>query len=163
MRLVASTLSLVFVILATPWPTTPQTPEATSKTFCSASEVNALIAAARSQRKEGQAIVLEPLLKLGPYTTNLEYRASVGNAAVHEKEAEIIYVIEGSGTITLGGTLVGGTRQNPSNLTGTGINGGAAQHLAKGDFLIVPENTPHWVSSIDGTLVLASVHVPLAD
>ena len=32
--------------------------------------------------------------------------------------------------------------------------------ISKGDFVIVPENTPHWFSKIDGTLVLMSLHVP---
>jgi quercetin dioxygenase-like cupin family protein len=34
------------------------------------------------------------------------------------------------------------------------------QALAKGDFVIVPENTPHWFSKINGTLVLMSLHLP---
>ncbi len=32
--------------------------------------------------------------------------------------------------------------------------------VAKGDFVIVPENTGHWFSEIKSTLVLMSVHVP---
>jgi quercetin dioxygenase-like cupin family protein len=32
--------------------------------------------------------------------------------------------------------------------------------IAKGDFILVPENTPHWFSSIDGVLVLISIPVP---
>jgi quercetin dioxygenase-like cupin family protein len=51
-------------------------------------------------------------------------------------------------------------RTNAENLSGTAIEGGTSQPMAKGDFLIVPENTPHWFSSIDGTLVLMTLHVP---
>ena len=46
------------------------------------------------------------------------------------------------------------------NGLGTGIDGGKSQAVAKGDFVIVPENTPHWFSSINGTIVLMSLHVP---
>jgi len=130
------------------------------KTFCASADVQALIAKAKSERKEGQPIVVERVVQLAPYMANLEYRASVGAAAVHEKEAELMYVVDGSGTITTGGTLVNQTRMNPANLTGTAIDGGTQQKIAKGDFIFIPENTPHWISSIDGTIVLVSLHVP---
>jgi len=34
--------------------------------------------------------------------------------------------------------------------------------VAKGDFIMVPENTPHWFSAIEGTLTLMSIHLPRA-
>jgi len=130
------------------------------KTFSSSADVTALIAKAKSERKEGQPIVSEPILQLAPYNANLEYRASVGNAAVHEREAEVFYVIDGTATMVTGGKLVKETRTNATNLTGSGIEGGDSRKVAKGDFIIVPENTPHWFSSIDGVLVLMTLHVP---
>ena len=45
-------------------------------------------------------------------------------------------------------------------MTGTGIEGGESRQIAKGDFIMVPENTPHWFSTINGTLVLMSLHLP---
>jgi quercetin dioxygenase-like cupin family protein len=53
-------------------------------------------------------------------------------------------------------------RTNPENLSGTAIEGGTSRRVAKGDFVMVPENTPHWFTGIEGTLVLMSVHVPHA-
>ena len=135
-------------------------PAAAMKTFASSSDVAALIAKAKSERKENQPIVAMPILQLAPYNANLEYRASVGPAAVHEKEAEMFYVIDGSATLVTGGKLVKESRTNAENLTGTGIEGGNPRQVAKGDFVIVPENTPHWFSSINGTVVLMSLHVP---
>ena len=135
-------------------------PAAAIKTFCSSADVQALIAKAKSERKDGQPIVVERVVQLAPYSANLEYRASVGLAAVHEKEAELMYVVDGSGTIVTGGTLVNQARTNPANLTGTAIDGGAQQKIAKGDFIFIPENTPHWISAIDGTIILVSLHVP---
>jgi mannose-6-phosphate isomerase-like protein (cupin superfamily) len=130
------------------------------KIFASSADVTAMIAKAKSERKEGQAVLSQRILQLAPYNANLEYRASVGPAAVHEKEAEMFYVIDGTATLVTGGKLVKETRTNPENLSGTGIEGGASQAIAKGDFVIVPENTPHWFSTINGTLVLMSLHVP---
>ena len=130
------------------------------KMFTSSADITALIAKAKSERTANQPIVAEPILRLAPYAANLEYRASVGAAAVHEKEAELFYVIDGSATMVTGGKLVKESRTNPENLTGTGIEGGESRPVAKGDFIVVPENTPHWFSAINGTLVLMSLHVP---
>jgi len=137
-----------------------QAPADAMKTFISSADVAALIAKAKSERKANQPIVAQPLLRLAPYNASLEYRASVGPAAVHEKEAEMFYVVDGSATLVTGGKLTEEKRTNPENLTGTGIEGGTPRAVAKGDFVIVPENTPHWFSAINGTIVLMSLHVP---
>lgn len=135
----------------------PQAP----KTYTSAAEITAMMAKAKADRKPDQANLTQNILRLTPYAASLEYRGAVGPAAVHEKEAEFFYVIDGSGTLVTGGKLVGETR-NGANLTGTAIEGGSKQNVAKGDFMVVPEGTPHWFSPINGTLVLMSLHVPRA-
>ena len=130
------------------------------KTFASSADVAALMAKAKAERKPDQANYSQPIIGLAPYAANLEYRAAVGPAAVHEKEAEMFYVVDGSATLVTGGKLTKESRTNAENLTGTGIEGGKAQNIAKGDFIIVPENTPHWFSPINGVLVVMSLHVP---
>jgi len=156
MRAIGICLSLTLFALSA----LAQQPARATKTYTSADEIKALIAKAKSERKGDAPIVAEQILTLAPYNANLEYRAAVGPAAVHEKEAEMFYVIEGSGTLMTGGKLTNEKRTNSANLTGTGIENGTARDIAKGDFVIVPENTPHWFSSINGTLVLMSLHVP---
>jgi quercetin dioxygenase-like cupin family protein len=131
----AITISLVTIIAAAAL--YAQQPAPPTKTFTSAAEVAGLLAKAKA-----------------------EYRTGVGPAAVHEKEAEMFYVLDGSATLTTGGKLTEEKRTNAENLTGTGIEGGTAQAVAKGDVIIVPENTPHWFNSINGTIVLMSLHVP---
>jgi mannose-6-phosphate isomerase-like protein (cupin superfamily) len=134
---------------------------AAMKTFASADEIAELIAKAKAERKEGQAVVFKPILSLAPYRAALEYRAGNAPAAVHEKDAELIEVVEGAGTITIGGTLVGEKRENPANLSGSAIAGGTAQALKKGDVLIVPENVPHQTTPEAGqVIVLMTFHVP---
>jgi mannose-6-phosphate isomerase-like protein (cupin superfamily) len=129
------------------------------KTYTSAADITALIAKARSDRKGNAPTTTENILRLAPYNASLEYRAAVGPAAIHEKEAEFFYVIDGSATMVTGGKLVD-EKRNGDNLTGTGIEGGTPRSVAKGDFIVVPENTAHWFSAINGTLVLMSLHVP---
>ena len=147
-----------------PKPAPPPAPQQSSpkptNLFMSASQINDLIAKAKSERKPNQPNVLEPILELGGYDGHLEYRASVGNAALHETEAEMFYVIDGSATITTGGTLVNPKRADAANLNGSAIEGGSKRDIAKGDWILVPQNTPHWFSPINGVLVLYSMHVP---
>jgi len=131
-----------------------------NKEYSSAADVAAMIAKAKNDRKDGQAIVQANILRLAPYSAGLEYRASVGPAAVHETEAEMFYVIDGTATMITGGKLVGETRTNAENLSGTAIEGGSSRTIGKGDFIMVPEKTAHWFSKIDGVLVLMSLHVP---
>ena len=135
---------------------------AASRTMVSASDVTALIAKAKAERKDNQALLAQSMIQLAPYNVSLEYRAAVANAAVHETEAELFYVVDGSATLVTGGKLTGENRTNAANLSGTGIEGGVSRKVAKGDFIMVPEGTPHWFSAIDGTVVLMSLHLPHA-
>lgn len=135
-------------------------PDAAARTMVSAADVTALIAKAKTDRKEGQALLAQSMIQLAPYNVSLEYRASVANAALHDREAELFYVIDGSATLITGGRLKDEKRTNAENMTGSGIEGGVSRHVAKGDFIMVPEGTPHWFSSIDGTVVLMSLHLP---
>jgi len=154
MRTIAISLALTIAAAAHAQQPAP------TKTYSSAADVAALLAKAKSDHKDGQPTVIESILRLAPYNANLEYRTAVGPAAVHEHEAEMFYVLDGSATLTTGGKLTNEKRTNAENLTGTGIEGGSAQAVAKGDVVIVPENTPHWFSSINGSIVLMSLHVP---
>ena len=133
---------------------------AATRTMMSASDVTALIAKAKAERKDNQALLAQSMIQLAPYNVSLEYRAAVANAAVHETEAELFYVIDGSATLVTGGKLTNENRTNAANLSGSGIEGGVSRRVAKGDFIMVPEGTPHWFSAIDGTVVLMSLHLP---
>jgi len=159
MRILAVSLTLAIGSVAAQSQQTPQQP-APTKTYASAADIKALLAKAKADHKPGQPTVVERIITLAPYGANLEYRTAVGPAAVHEKEAELFYVLEGSGVLTTGGKLTNEKRNNAENLTGTGIEGGMDQAMAKGDVAIVPENTPHWFSKINGAIVLMSLHVP---
>ncbi|HET7133622.1 MAG TPA: cupin domain-containing protein [Gammaproteobacteria bacterium] len=157
MRTVA--VCVVSILFAAP-ALAQQAAPAASRTMVSASEVQAMIAKAKADRKDNQALVAQSLIQLAPYNVSLEYRASVGGAAVHETEAELFYVVDGSATLVTGGKLTEEKRTNAENLSGTGIQGGQSRKVAKGDFVIVPNGTPHWFSAIDGTVVLMSLHLP---
>lgn len=165
MRAFRTGLVLVFVSLShfafAQQPATAPNPAA-SRTMVSAADVQAMIANAKNTRKPDQALLAQSMIQLAPYNVSLEYRAAVANAAVHETEAELFYVIDGSATLVTGGKLTKENRTNAANLTGAGIEGGTPRRVAKGDFIMVPEGVPHWFSAIDGTIVLMSLHLPHA-
>src|SRR5215469_8122822 len=125
MRLPITLLGAAAVMLA-------QQPAA--RTFANAADVAAMITKAKNERKSDQANFIQALLQAAPYTVNLEYRVKgvSANAAVHETEAEIFYVVEGSGTLTTGGKLRDEKRSNASNLSGTSIEGGTVRRVSKG-------------------------------
>ena len=116
MRAFGISLSLTLMTVAG----VAQQPSAQSiKTFASSADVAALREKAKSERKEGQPTVSKPILQLAPYNANLEYRVTVGPAAVHEREAVMFYVIEGAATLVTGGKLVNEKRTNrPRSVTG---------------------------------------------
>jgi mannose-6-phosphate isomerase-like protein (cupin superfamily) len=156
-------LVLAAAVLAAPLTAASAQPAAAPpmNIFTSASGVQDLIAKAKADRKPDQPIIAEPILVLPPYRANLEYRTAKAPAAVHVKEAELMYVIEGQGTIVTGGTLVNEKVTRPDNMSGTDIENGNAQPIAKGDFLIVPQNTPHQITPSGGTpIILMTLHVP---
>lgn len=133
------------------------------KAYTSAADVTAMIAKAKKERKPDQGNFIQPLLQIAPYgVVNLESRVQGidTNPNIHETEAELIYVIEGAGTFTTGGTLKNETRGKGANRTGTGIEGGTSRRIAKGDWVLVPEGTAHAFTKTEGSLVIASLHFP---
>jgi len=117
----------------------------------------AAIVAKQPKDRNGNATFLQ----LAPYNVNMEHRVNMPqNASIHDKEAELFYVVDGGGTIVTGGKLTNASKQNADNSTGNGIEGGTSKKIAKGDFILVPEGTPHWFSAIDGELTLMSLHLP---
>jgi len=132
------------------------------KLFAGSADVTAMMAKAKSERKPDQPNFIQPIVQLAPYTANLEYRVAgvKAPASVHEREAEMFYVVEGAGTLVTGGTLRDEKRTNAENLTGSAIDGGTPRRIAKGDWVMVPEKTAHWFSQVEGTIVLMSIHLP---
>ena len=149
---------LVPVILLTAWSPAAAQPMAQVKTFTSSAEVQQLIAKAKADRKGDAPTTVEPILSLSNYHANLEYRPIAGPAAIHDTENELMVVIEGAGTITMGGQMMNAKPANPSAL---GISGGKDIAVAKGDFIMVPHGTPHQITAVKGApLVLMTLHMP---
>lgn len=77
--------------------------------------------------------------------------------AVHDDVAEVYHVLEGAGTMLLGGKLTDGKRRptsvgNGMGSVGTRSEGAKEVRIAKGDMLIIPAGTPHrWMMAEEFT------------
>jgi mannose-6-phosphate isomerase-like protein (cupin superfamily) len=130
--------------------------------FMSHKDIMALIDKAKADRKPNAPVTAEPILLLAPYRAQLEYRPGNAPAAVHTKDAELMVVLEGTGTIITEGKLVDEKSVNAYNLSGPSISGGNSHTVVTGDTIFIPPNTPHQVIAGGGApIVLMTMHVPL--
>jgi mannose-6-phosphate isomerase-like protein (cupin superfamily) len=133
--------------------------ETTTGVYMSAADVAAAVA-----KLPKNPLASVPVFKIGPYNVNVEHRlgapAAVQAASVHDKDAELFYMIDGTATLVTGGKLVEGTKDG-DNWRGKGIEGGKAQKMSKGDFMLVPAGVPHWFTNIDGQITEFSLHLPV--
>src|SRR5262245_29609065 len=126
MRTMVVALSLLAVLSLSIWAQQRQTQPPPQQGGVFSSAELAAVVAAQPKDKNGN----RTFLQLAPYNVNMEHRVPVEqNAAVHEKEAELFYVINGGGTIVLGGKLTKESRTNAENLTGSGIDGGNSKKI----------------------------------
>lgn len=88
---------------------------------------------------------------------------------MHDQVTEIYQIIEGSGTLTTGGTLIDPERRPADGRTvtvltgpsmgGGGIHNGVHRKIAAGDVVIIPPNVPHVWSAIDHHVTYTVVRV----
>ncbi len=83
-------------------------------------------------------------------TANDQYRVSVikrdkaAGALAHAGNSELLYILEGEGTMVTGGKLVPAANGKPAS-----VADGVSQRFVKGDVFIVPPGSPHWFAAID--------------
>lgn len=93
------------------------------------------------------------------YMVHASRREAAGMAEIHELDADIIYVLEGTATFVTGGRSVDSKQVAPNEFRGSSIEGGDTRELKKGDVVIVPKGTPHWFKKIDGAFLYYVVKV----
>jgi glc operon protein GlcG len=94
-----------------------------------------------------------PLLETAEYKIHASRRESQGQAEVHTRDTDIIYVLDGSVTFVTGGTVVDPKVTGEDEIRGSRIEGGTLHALSKGDVIVVPAGTPHWFSQVDETFL----------
>jgi mannose-6-phosphate isomerase-like protein (cupin superfamily) len=96
-------------------------------------------------------------------------KGAKGGSASHDKVSEVYQVLDGSGTLVTGGTIVNPQRRtnaqeevtqiNGPGVSGTSIEGGVSRRITKGDMVIIPAGTPHWFSEIQETITYTVVRI----
>jgi mannose-6-phosphate isomerase-like protein (cupin superfamily) len=90
--------------------------------------------------------------------------ANAGGALTHERITEVYHIISGTGTLVTGGTIKDAKALAPDNVivttlagpgkTGGPIQGGVSREVGPGDVIVIPPNTPHWFSAVDGDQIV---------
>jgi len=86
--------------------------------------------------------------KSDKYTVHASRRDQPGMGEVHTRDADIIYVLDGTATFVTGGSLVEPHNIAADEIRGKEISGGELRKLSKGDVIIVPAGTPHWFKEV---------------
>jgi glc operon protein GlcG len=77
------------------------------------------------------------------YMVHASRREKPGQAEIHTKDADVIYVLQGSATFVTGGEAVDTNVTAPDELRGSSIRNGQTQRIAQGDVIVVPNGVPH--------------------
>lgn len=86
------------------------------------------------------------------YRVSLVKREKPAGALAHPGNTELLYIVEGSGAVVTGGTLVPAANGKPAS-----IANGVTQKIVKGDVVIVPAGSAHWFSVVDAPITYLEV------
>lgn len=99
------------------------------------------------------------LLDQSNYMVHASRRDAEGEVEVHDKDTDIIYMLEGTTTFVTGGTIVDGKMTAADEVRGANVTGGETRLLNKGDVIVVPKGTPHWFKHVNGPVLYYVVKV----
>jgi mannose-6-phosphate isomerase-like protein (cupin superfamily) len=83
------------------------------------------------------------LQKYPNHHTMVSFRNKSGKGELHQQEADVMFILDGSATLVTGGTLVNPKTTAPNEVRGDSVKGGTSVTLHKGDVAHIPANTPH--------------------
>jgi len=95
----------------------------------------------------------------GNYMVHASRREAPGMAEVHTKDADIVYVLEGTATLVTGGAAVDLKNTAPDEFRGQSISGGDTRQLNKGDVIIISAGVPHWFKEVTNPFLYYVVKV----
>jgi mannose-6-phosphate isomerase-like protein (cupin superfamily) len=102
-----------------------------------------LQAALENSKAAGGALASASITVTDQYRGSIVHRTEPNGAITHAGNTEIHYMLEGSGTVVTGGTIV------RADGVPARIEGGEAHRVVKGDIVVIPAGSPHMYSQID--------------
>lgn len=82
------------------------------------------------------------------YMVHASRREKPGMAEIHTKDADLVYVLDGTATLVTGGTALETKTVAADEIRGSAISGGETRRLVKGDVIIIPAGVPHWFKEV---------------
>jgi mannose-6-phosphate isomerase-like protein (cupin superfamily) len=128
-------------------------PRGTPATVVSAAELDAALKKATEANPNMSTARID---NHDQYRINIVRRGRPAGAIAHAVGTELHYIVEGGGTLVTGGTIIRPAADAPSG-TVARIDGGVTRKVVKGDVVLIPENTPHWYSEVDGAIAYLEV------
>jgi mannose-6-phosphate isomerase-like protein (cupin superfamily) len=135
--------------------------DATDRTGkASSAEIKAQVNAMLAAMKPGQTFMWRALLTDGSHPAAIEIWKAAGRPAIHTTEAEYFTVIQGSGELVTGGTMVKPHTVREGFIDGDAIEGGTSRKLNAGDVVLIPAGVPHGFGIPGEPLILLGIKVP---
>lgn len=100
-----------------------------------------------------------PLLETNNFKIQAGRREAPGQVEIHGRDTDIFYILEGSATFVTGGKVLEAKTTARHEIRASAIEGGQAQHVEKGDVLVIPKGVPHWFKEVNGPLLYYVVKV----
>jgi mannose-6-phosphate isomerase-like protein (cupin superfamily) len=126
-------------------------PKPAQSTYLSAADV---IATLEKTAKTAPDMHTAPVENTDHYRINIVQRTKPQGAIAHPGFIEVHHIVDGSGTLVTGGTIVRAAGALAGSAT---IDGGVTRRVAKGDVVLIPAGAPHWYKALDGTLTYLEV------
>jgi quercetin dioxygenase-like cupin family protein len=105
----------------------------------------------------------QPLVETAAYKIHASRRDAPGQAEVHTRDTDIIYVLDGTATIVTGGQAVQTKATAPGEYRGPSIADGVPRRLAKGDVIVIPNGTAHQFTEVSAPFLYYTVKVTSHD
>jgi glc operon protein GlcG len=83
------------------------------------------------------------LLDTQGYKIDAGRREAPGEVEYHEREVDVLRVVEGTATVVTGGEMLDAREVSPGELRARAVEGGTKHELHEGDVLAIPNGVPH--------------------
>ena len=100
-----------------------------------------------------------PLVETGAYKVHASRRDRDGQAEIHARDSDILYVLDGEATLVTGGRVVNGKTTAEDEVRGESIADGETRRVTKGDVVIVPNGLPHLFKDVTAPFLYYVVKV----
>jgi mannose-6-phosphate isomerase-like protein (cupin superfamily) len=119
-----------------------------------ASDVQAALARAIATGRDAPIRVVDAGGQYVGVSLTHRARGATSGGGSHETVTEVYHVLEGSGTMVTGGTIV--PRRSDGSFP---IQGGVSRRIAKGDLVIIPAGTPHGISEVQEDITFIEIRI----